>query len=339
MEGHVSCVDPERGAASPHPGPPRPGPGSPPRGSRRLRRARPCSRPSPSRASPIPAARSARAIRALPRRGPSTHRLRGHRAAPARRASVSGVDDTSAFCARQRACRPRVHSPGECRVRAHWSPASAARMAPSSPNYCSITVTRFRRRAACAEALRGEAGGDEDGSRWSGGLPIRVARRGASGAPAHEVYNLAAPSFVPRSWEEPVRTAEFAAVGATAMLEAIRRGRPRDPLLPGVVERDLRRAARDAADGDDALPVTPYGVAKAYAHFIAAATGGATACTPAAGSSTTTSRRGVPSTSCRARWRTPRPRSRSGSSTSSFSATSTRAATGATPGTTSARCG
>ena len=37
-----------------------------------------------------------------------------------------------------------------------------------------------------------------------------------------EVYNLAAPSFVPQSWDEPIRTAEFAAVGATSMLEAIR---------------------------------------------------------------------------------------------------------------------
>src|SRR6185295_5050766 len=37
-----------------------------------------------------------------------------------------------------------------------------------------------------------------------------------------EVYNLAAPSFVPRSWDEPIETAEFAAVGATSMLEAIR---------------------------------------------------------------------------------------------------------------------
>ena len=37
-----------------------------------------------------------------------------------------------------------------------------------------------------------------------------------------ELYNLAAPSFVPASWERPVETAEFAAVGATAVLEAIR---------------------------------------------------------------------------------------------------------------------
>ncbi len=38
----------------------------------------------------------------------------------------------------------------------------------------------------------------------------------------HEVYNLAAPSFVPMSWEQPALTAEFAAVGATALLEAVR---------------------------------------------------------------------------------------------------------------------
>ena len=38
----------------------------------------------------------------------------------------------------------------------------------------------------------------------------------------HEVYNLAAPSFVPTSWDEPVLTAQFAAVGVTAILEAIR---------------------------------------------------------------------------------------------------------------------
>jgi GDPmannose 4,6-dehydratase len=84
-----------------------------------------------------------------------------------------------------------------------------------------------------------------------------------------EVYNLASPSFVPMSWQQPVLTAEFAAVGCTALLEAIRRvddsirfyqassseifGEPRE--VPQVEETPLR-------------PVTPYGVAKAYAHFI-----------------------------------------------------------------------
>jgi GDPmannose 4,6-dehydratase len=85
----------------------------------------------------------------------------------------------------------------------------------------------------------------------------------------HEVYNLAAPSFVPMSWRQPVLTAEFAAVGVTSMLEALRRvddsirfyqassseifGEPRE--VPQSEETPL-------------APVTPYGVAKAYGHFI-----------------------------------------------------------------------
>ena len=85
----------------------------------------------------------------------------------------------------------------------------------------------------------------------------------------HEVYNLASPSFVPMSWKQPVLTAEFAAVGVTALLEAIRRvdegirfyqassseifGEPRE--VPQNEETPL-------------APVTPYGVAKAYGHFI-----------------------------------------------------------------------
>jgi GDPmannose 4,6-dehydratase len=88
-------------------------------------------------------------------------------------------------------------------------------------------------------------------------------------AKPEEVYNLASPSFVPMSWQQPVLTAEFAAVGCTALLEAIRRvddsirfyqassseifGEPRE--LPQREETPLH-------------PVTPYGVAKAYAHFI-----------------------------------------------------------------------
>jgi GDPmannose 4,6-dehydratase len=90
-----------------------------------------------------------------------------------------------------------------------------------------------------------------------------------SAAKPEEVYNLASPSFVPMSWQQPVLTAEFAAVGCTALLEAIRRvddsirfyqassseifGEPRE--VPQREETPLH-------------PVTPYGVAKAYAHFI-----------------------------------------------------------------------
>jgi GDPmannose 4,6-dehydratase len=84
-----------------------------------------------------------------------------------------------------------------------------------------------------------------------------------------EVYNLASPSFVPMSWQEPVRTAEFAAVGVTSLLEAIR-----------AVDDTMRiyQASSSEIFGEPTevpqteatplSPVTPYGVAKAYGHFI-----------------------------------------------------------------------
>jgi GDPmannose 4,6-dehydratase len=84
-----------------------------------------------------------------------------------------------------------------------------------------------------------------------------------------EVYNLAAPSFVPASWDSPVETAEFAAVGATSMLEAIR------AVDPGI--RFYQASSSEIfgepleapqTESTPPAPVTPYGVAKAYAHFI-----------------------------------------------------------------------
>lgn len=86
---------------------------------------------------------------------------------------------------------------------------------------------------------------------------------------AQEVYNLASPSFVPMSWKQPVITAEFAAVGVTSLLEAIR-----------AVDQSIRfyQASSSEIFGEPAevpqsertplAPVTPYGVAKAYGHFI-----------------------------------------------------------------------
>ena len=69
----------------------------------------------------------------------------------------------------------------------------------------------------------------------------------------HEFYNLAAMSFVPASWDQPMLTGEFNAQGVTRVLEAIRQRRSDDPLLSGVVERDVRQGARSAADRDDAV--------------------------------------------------------------------------------------
>ena len=124
----------------------------------------------------------------------------------------------------------------------------------------------------------------------------------------HEVYNLASPSFVPKSWREPVAVAEFAAVGVTALLEAVRAVDPADPGRPGVVERDLRRAGGSAAVGVDAARPGDARTAprRRTDTSSSAPTGAGTGCMRAARSSTTTSRLAGRSTSCRARWPMPR---------------------------------
>jgi GDPmannose 4,6-dehydratase len=86
----------------------------------------------------------------------------------------------------------------------------------------------------------------------------------------HEVYNLAAPSFVPRSWDEPVLTAEFAAVGATSLLEAVREVDVRIRVYQASSSEIFGEPAETPQTEETPLcPLTPYGVAKAYAHFIA----------------------------------------------------------------------
>lgn len=84
-----------------------------------------------------------------------------------------------------------------------------------------------------------------------------------------EVYNLAAPSFVPASWNRPVVTAELAAVGATSLLEAIR-AVDREIRVYQASSSEIFGEPRDSPQTEETPlePVTPYGVAKAYAHFI-----------------------------------------------------------------------
>ena len=84
-----------------------------------------------------------------------------------------------------------------------------------------------------------------------------------------EVYNLASPSFVPASWERPVTTAEFAAVGATSLLEAIRTVDPAIRFYQASSSEIFGDPSQSLQTEETPLkPVTPYGVAKAYAHFI-----------------------------------------------------------------------
>ncbi|MFL5950865.1 MAG: GDP-mannose 4,6-dehydratase [Gaiellaceae bacterium] len=84
-----------------------------------------------------------------------------------------------------------------------------------------------------------------------------------------EIYNLAAPSFVPESWHRPVQTAEFAAVGATALLEAVRAVDPAIRFYQAS-SSEIFGEPRESPQTERTAPapVTPYGVAKAYAHFI-----------------------------------------------------------------------
>jgi len=86
---------------------------------------------------------------------------------------------------------------------------------------------------------------------------------------SQEVYNLASPSFVPRSWEHPVETAEFAAVGVTSLLEAVRAVDPAIRVYQASSSEIFGEPASvPQTEATPLAPVTPYGVAKAYGHLI-----------------------------------------------------------------------
>jgi GDPmannose 4,6-dehydratase len=84
-----------------------------------------------------------------------------------------------------------------------------------------------------------------------------------------EVYNLASVSFVPASWDQPVLTAELAAVGVTALLEAIREVDPAIRFYQASSSEIFGEPVESPqTEATPLSPLTPYGVAKAYAHFI-----------------------------------------------------------------------
>jgi GDPmannose 4,6-dehydratase len=87
-----------------------------------------------------------------------------------------------------------------------------------------------------------------------------------------ELYNLAATSFVPASWHQPVMTAQFTAVGVTAMLEAIRITKPQLRLYQAS-SSEIFGATTDSpqSEGTPFRPHNPYGVAKLYGHLMLAA--------------------------------------------------------------------
>ncbi len=84
-----------------------------------------------------------------------------------------------------------------------------------------------------------------------------------------EVYNLAAQSFVPASWDQPIATAEFTAVGVLRLLEAVRQVDPGIHFYQASSSEMFGQAREEPQhEGTAFWPRSPYGVAKVYGHWI-----------------------------------------------------------------------
>ena len=84
-----------------------------------------------------------------------------------------------------------------------------------------------------------------------------------------EIYNLAAQSFVPASWSQPVLTGEFTALGVTRVLEAIRHVNPAIRFYQASSSEMFGNAPESPQNEKTAFyPRSPYGVAKVYGHWI-----------------------------------------------------------------------
>ena len=85
-----------------------------------------------------------------------------------------------------------------------------------------------------------------------------------------EVYNLAAMSFVPTSWKQPVLTGEFTAIGVTRVLEAMRLlGQDRIKFYQASSSEMFGKVVEvPQTESTPFYPRSPYGVAKVYGHWI-----------------------------------------------------------------------
>ncbi len=84
-----------------------------------------------------------------------------------------------------------------------------------------------------------------------------------------EVYNLAAQSFVPTSWNQPVLTGDVTGLGVTRMLEAIRKSKP-DAKFYQASSSEMFGKVRETPQNERTpfYPRSPYGVSKVYGHMI-----------------------------------------------------------------------
>jgi GDPmannose 4,6-dehydratase len=85
-----------------------------------------------------------------------------------------------------------------------------------------------------------------------------------------EVYNLAAMSFVPTSWKQPVLTGEFTAIGVTRVLEAIRLLDPKGIRFYQASSSEMFGKVQETPQRETTpfYPRSPYGVAKVYGHYL-----------------------------------------------------------------------
>src|SRR5579863_9507855 len=88
-------------------------------------------------------------------------------------------------------------------------------------------------------------------------------------ADPQEVYNLASQSFVPTSWNQPVLTGEFTALGVTRMLEAVRVVNPRLRFYQAS-SSEMFGMVRESPQNEKTpfYPRSPYWVAKLYGHWV-----------------------------------------------------------------------
>ena len=158
-------------------------------------------------------------------------------------------------------------------------------------------------------------------------------------AQPHEVYNLAAISFVALSWNQAELTSNLTGTGVLRMLEAVR-------MVGGAQNNTIRFYQASSSEMFGKVreipqsemtpfhPRSPYGCAKVFGHHITSTIARATASTPARAFSSITRVRVVASSSSRARSPTRRPASSWGFRTRWSWATSTPSAIGVTPATT-----
>ncbi len=84
-----------------------------------------------------------------------------------------------------------------------------------------------------------------------------------------EIYNLAAQSFVPTSWQQPVLTGEFTALGVTRVLEAMRQVKPDTRFYQASSSEMFGKVVEvPQKETTPFYPRSPYGVAKVYGHWI-----------------------------------------------------------------------